>query len=37
MDDKVLDLYVPVTDIHGYDRGIALYDPPRLDNEYKLA
>ena len=26
-DDQVLDLYVPITDFHGYDREIPLYDP----------
>jgi patatin-related protein len=26
-DDHVLDLYVPITDFHGYDREIPLYDP----------
>ena len=26
-DDHVLDLYVPITDFHGYEREIPLYDP----------
>ena len=26
-DDQVLELYVPITDFHGYDREIPLYDP----------
>ncbi|MDP9005327.1 MAG: patatin-like protein [Actinomycetota bacterium] len=26
-EDEVLDLYVPITDFHGYDREIPLYDP----------